>query len=297
RETLLNRPALYPPHGVEPNFNNPSTFRPQMLGVGISMFVIPTLAVAVRVYTKLVVLKKLALEGYLIISSWVSFPLYILVNQKGAGEHEWNLRVRDMIPFLYYLQIANTMYGIAIVLLKAAIIVQCLRVLVPTGFHTSTYWVLHALLSTHIIFYVIVTFIEIFNCSPRRKTWDPTVQGGHCMDGTATNISTAVINTASDLILVVIPQIIIWRLNIAIQKKWALSGLFLVGLLACAASTVRMYYSIFLGHFIRVGRDYTWGATMMGLSTTVEICCGFLAVCMPTIPCFFKHEPVNSAMS
>ena len=62
RDYLLNLPALEPPPNVQANFVDPPIIRSQMLGVIISMLVLSTIAVAVRLYTKLVVIKILALE-------------------------------------------------------------------------------------------------------------------------------------------------------------------------------------------------------------------------------------------
>jgi hypothetical protein len=50
-----------------------------------------------------------------------------------------------------------------------------------------------------------------------------------------------------------------------------------------------MYYSIDLYR----NKDFTWGATMMGLWVPVEICCGFLAACMPVFPRFFNQQPFS----
>jgi hypothetical protein len=62
REMLLNMPAMQHPPGVTPDFVSPSTYRPEMLGVLVSMFLIATIAVVIRTYTKLVVVKRLAME-------------------------------------------------------------------------------------------------------------------------------------------------------------------------------------------------------------------------------------------
>ena len=208
------------------------------------------------------------------------------------------------------MEIASTIYGLVVLQIKAAIILQCLRVLVPTGVRTATYWILWTLMWAHVVFYVICTFIEIFLCNPRAKAWDPTILEGHCMNSSAVNIAAAAINTASDLILVVIPQIIIWRLNMSIEKKWAVSVVFLIGLLyvhnlcsslktpltifrACTASAVRMYYSIEL----LTNKDFIWVATLMGMWVEVEVCCGFLVACIPVFPRFFKNERIFSSMA
>ncbi|KAF2821601.1 hypothetical protein CC86DRAFT_410694 [Ophiobolus disseminans] len=294
REMILNKPALEPPLGVEHDFSASPHFRSEMLGVNISMLLLATFAVMIRIYTKMVILKKMAIEDYLIIAAWLMYTAgyhtinFIMLNMKGAGEHQWNVHVRDLIPFAYYLMIESAIYGLVVMQIKAAIILQCLRVLVPTGIRNVSYWVFHVLLWAHVIFYMICMFVEIFMCSPRSKAWDPTVLTGHCMDSKAVNTAAAAINTASDLILVLIPQVVIWGLNMPTRRKWAVSVVFLVGVLASAAAAVRMYYCIDLYRT----KDYTWGVTMMGLWVHVEVGLGFLVACIPVFPRFFKQQPI-----
>ena len=43
------------------------------------------------------------------------------------------------------------------------------------------------------------------------------------------HIVSASINTASDLIIVILPQPVIWRLELTRKRKWGLSAVFLLG--------------------------------------------------------------------
>src|SRR5437762_2854574 len=72
---------------------------------------------------------------------------------------------------------AQIMYALSIVPLKAAIILQCLRVFVPDGIRDSTFWISHLLLWANTIFYITVIFVETFSCSPRAAIWDVTIKG------------------------------------------------------------------------------------------------------------------------
>lgn len=107
RDAILNMPALAPPPGVVPNFIDPPTNRPVMLGVCISMFVIMTLAVAIRTYTKLALMKRLALEDCefesafaarfltidvdLIISAWVGLEIERLVYWSDISRRSYHM--------------------------------------------------------------------------------------------------------------------------------------------------------------------------------------------------------------
>lgn len=55
-------PALQPPTGVIPNFDDPFSFYPWILAIGIISMVLMTLAVIIRIYTKLVIMKPMQHE-------------------------------------------------------------------------------------------------------------------------------------------------------------------------------------------------------------------------------------------
>ena len=64
-------PAMMPPAGHTPNFVNPETMHPVVVAVAITTMVLMTLAVAIRTYTKAVILRDMHLEEYLAIIATV----------------------------------------------------------------------------------------------------------------------------------------------------------------------------------------------------------------------------------
>ena len=74
------------------------------------------------------------------------------------------------------------------------------------------------------------TFAALFRiCTPVARNWDKSVSGS-CGDETALLLWTAIINAALDVIIVVLPVPIVWRLNMAVQKKIAILATFALGL-------------------------------------------------------------------
>lgn len=61
-EDISQLPALAPPAGVVSNFVDPFTFYPWILAIGIISMVLMTLAVAIRIYTKAVILRAMKHE-------------------------------------------------------------------------------------------------------------------------------------------------------------------------------------------------------------------------------------------
>ena len=71
-------------------------------------------------------------------------------------------------------------------------------------------------------------FINIFQCVPIRSLWDPTVKG-RCLNYGSTSLSASLLNVATDFVILALPLPLIWKLQIAKDKKWALTGTFAIG--------------------------------------------------------------------
>jgi hypothetical protein len=63
REKFLNGPALAPPPGVVAGFDQPRVLSQAALyGIAVMMFILATSTVAIRVYTKAFMVKKLSID-------------------------------------------------------------------------------------------------------------------------------------------------------------------------------------------------------------------------------------------
>jgi hypothetical protein len=82
----------------------------------------------------------------------------------------------------------------------------------------------------NILYYVPATFLEIFQCVPRRKIWNPAVPGV-CHKGGKTAVAGSCVNFFSDLVILALPQLVIWRLNMSYKKKVGIALLFAFGVL------------------------------------------------------------------
>jgi hypothetical protein len=69
----------------------------------------------------------------------------------------------------------------------------------------------------------------IFACSPVKKTWSISIITGSCINRPAVYLSTAIANTVSDVILIIIPIRIIWRLHMRPVQKWGVIAMFSIG--------------------------------------------------------------------
>ncbi|KAF2105569.1 hypothetical protein BDV96DRAFT_509151 [Lophiotrema nucula] len=286
---LLELPALEPPAGVVPNFDNPPARRDMALGITIPCLSVTVVVTLLRLYVKTFIVKKWHLEDWLLpVAFGFSIGLYTPVLHAytvAPVVHQWDLRLRSIQPFQLDFHVGAIFYDVTMLALKACILIQFLRIFVPRGERNFTFWATHVLLWSNTIFYTIIVLIEIFGCHPMKKAWDPLVVGGHCVNAPITYLVEQTFNFVLDALILIWTQVIIWRLHMTIKKKMQLGVLFFAGLLACIAAG----FSIYINVRIFTTTDQTYWAALMALATLPETTSGFLVLCLPVVPKFVKH--------
>lgn len=131
-----------------------------------------------------------------------------------------------------YLHVVSVMYGITVFFIKLSILLQYLEIFAAKT-RGIFFWTCHALIWLNFAVYVISTFMEIFPCSPLSKSWDPLLaHSGHCaINVLVLNVVAAAANSLSDIIILILPQPVIWNLQMHFKKRLAVSAVFSIGLL------------------------------------------------------------------
>jgi len=114
-------------------------------------------------------------------------------------------------------------------LTKLSILLQLLHIFAPAH-QGAVYYLCHFLIWFNGLFYISTMFVGIFQCTPREKFWNPLLPG-HCVNINTVNIVTATINAASDLVLLLLPIICVWQLQMSQRKKLGVSAVFATALL------------------------------------------------------------------
>lgn len=94
---LANIPAMLPPPGHTPNFDNPEDMHQTVFAVGVATMILTVTALAIRIYTKAVILKEMRAEE----CKWLGFPrLETMLTgdracySRNRGHHHLGLHVR-----------------------------------------------------------------------------------------------------------------------------------------------------------------------------------------------------------
>lgn len=104
------------------------------------------------------------------------------------------------------MNLAETLYGPTIFLVKMSILVQYLQMFAP---HRTVdkfmFWGSWSVILTSFAFYTADTFLTIFACTPRENIWNQFNPGDYCIDYHAVIFATGFFNIISDLAILLLP--------------------------------------------------------------------------------------------
>lgn len=120
----------------------------------------------------------------------------------------------------------------AIFSVKTVILTQYLNIFCPSK-KAPRWKVIVSLIVANAIFFTILFFLEIFQCIPRPKIWNPSIPGS-CINIEQTFIASGVINVCDDFTILILPISWIWRLQSPLRKKIGICVVFCTGVLYVA---------------------------------------------------------------
>ncbi|RYP84725.1 hypothetical protein DL770_005177 [Monosporascus sp. CRB-9-2] len=128
QEAILNGPAHAPPPGVIPNFEDPPNNNTSGVAAASSLL-------SLDMYSHHSSPDRYCLwsanEVYQFLSVAFFGCIYHIVFQVGFFVHQWDIRVRDLPVLFYDVHLASDFYVVAIMLYKAAILLEWMRIFVP----------------------------------------------------------------------------------------------------------------------------------------------------------------------
>ncbi|KAI1209623.1 uncharacterized protein F4807DRAFT_84421 [Annulohypoxylon truncatum] len=295
---ILEGPALDPPPGEVSDFANPGGSHSLGYGIVILTGVLASLTVFIRLVTRHS-LRNIQIEDAFLIIALGLFAGLEYVNYAGSISpgvkvHQWNVQFKYLERWQYLLHLASIFYGLTVMFLKLAILVDWLHIFVPLGQRNAIFWTIHTLIWCNIIYYVSGTFIEIFRCTPRQKFWDPLFEDGSCpVNIEANNFSSGILNLISNLAILAVPQWVIWNLQMTTAKRAGISFLFLIGIFAIACGVARIIYL----SKVLDANDATYYLSLVGLWGLGEVAAGFMIMGIPALPRATKMIPFSESVA
>lgn len=239
--------------------------------------------------------KQWGIDDYLCIFAAVITTLFcaFLVRQYSNpvyGRHFWDIPLSALdFDYMGMLVIVLVLYAMAAMFTKISLFALYLRIFSPSKASKRMIWGGLIVIS---IFYTVSALITLIYCVPHPGDggWGSTKSLTRCatpqMQITA---ASGVVGTVTDFYVMAIPLARVLQLKLTPKKKFAIAGIFLTGLLACAFSIVGVWTRFVL--LDATTPDYTWlSATAQGLSA-IELNIGLICCCLPLLPVVFKSLP------
>ncbi|KAI5918540.1 hypothetical protein F4810DRAFT_715339 [Camillea tinctor] len=282
RSLDLEAPLVPPPDGVQSNFDNPANGNATMNGVVSTSLAFTIIALAVHAFGK--TRNQLHIEDYLIIPALAAFItchifIYRITATTGYFVHGWDIQVKDQSWHLFNIYITTTTYNVVMILLKAAILFQWARIFTPSK-RGIFFWLCYSVAAANAIFYLVTILTDLLYCSPVQYHWDKTIAGGHCGNDDLLSPLSAAINVALDIIILILPQRVIWRLHMSLRKKIGVAFVFVAGILCIISASVRLSFAIQL---LTAG-DYAYDASFEIICGSLEMTFAFLTFALPSVP-------------
>ncbi|OGM47030.1 hypothetical protein ABOM_003736 [Aspergillus bombycis] len=248
---------------------------------------ISTCCVCMRMYTKLLITKAPGWEDFTCFFAWLGLIVYAVMTfetgKHGSGLHRWEVSPSDLREFLKLANACQIIYGPIIFVTKLSILLLFLRVF-ALSCRSVTYFLIQLLIWLNFLFYLADTVVKIFECTPRSKIWDEHVPG-HCININVPILAASIFNLVSDFLILLLPIVCVWRLQMTFKKKICTSAVFVAGIFGCISSVMRLVVSI--PNSTATDNTFVWFPEL--LWTAAEITSGIIASCLPALPTFLRH--------
>ncbi|KAJ5266942.1 hypothetical protein N7478_009750 [Penicillium angulare] len=174
-----------------------------------------TSSLAMRIYTKTLVMRKFWWDddGY-----W----------HGGIGFHITELAPTTIIILEKVVLAAAIIYIPCLAFAKLALLMLYYRLLNTFTGWKYTLYVLAFIISGYSL---ALSLALIFACNPLQKGWDGTILRGSCINRPAVYLATAITNTVSDIVLILIPVKVVWGLRMRLIPKLGVAVIFGIGCL------------------------------------------------------------------
>ncbi|OHW99307.1 integral membrane protein [Colletotrichum incanum] len=287
--------AAPPPPGQTPNFDHPQDERYTIhMTFMILAQVVVTTFLLIHVYVKLLGVKSFRLEDY------SQFDAQILTesgvynmsqhNQLhfGEGFHIWEIRASSYTELQKSFYVGTIVFSPAAFFTKAAILLLVVRIF---AVERTTARILYTILAFFLICHIIAQLAKTLVCIPIQANWDPTVPNVRCINQTKVFAYDTSLGIISDLTILAVPIILMWKLQIPGYRKAKFVGILSAGGVAVAVTICRLALLFRFQNTTDPTVDFVtidWTAISTG-----EVTIGLVCAAFPSINYLLKQRTVN----
>lgn len=256
-----------------------------------------TLFVAARMVSRIGIVRRVGWDDYIIVLAWlISMFLSLTIDmatRRGLGRHDVDID-RQYLPGLRMCEyVFSILYNPALMATKTSILVFYLRLAKNTQkVLRMASWAVLAVVN---VAGTILTFMNIFQCTPMRAAWDITVESAKCLPLLTEFICSAPVNIVTDLAILALPIPVLTGMRLPPRQKTILIFTFALGIFVTVVDVVRIYYLQQAVGMVPVNpsdnpsaiygqsSNFPWNASLSLMWSAVEVNVGIICGCIPTL--------------
>ncbi|KAF8849314.1 MFS general substrate transporter [Acephala macrosclerotiorum] len=266
--------------------------------VTTTTFVLATVFVVSRLISRFGILRNRTADDWVIILAWfIAFGLSFSIDwgtAKGLGRHDVDIP-ESWRPSLRRSEYAFTiLYNPALMATKTSILIFYLRMSKNTQnmLRIASY----VTLAVVNIAGVVLTFLNVFQCSPVSAAYDPKQTSNKCTSITTLYLCSAPVNIITDLAILVLPIPVLTGMRLPQRQKTVLVFTFTLGVFVTIVDVIRIYYlqqavdnQVVAHQQLGTGTDFAWNAATALMWSAVEVNVGIICACIPTLKPLVKR--------
>ncbi|TVY40375.1 Satratoxin biosynthesis SC1 cluster protein [Lachnellula occidentalis] len=285
----MSAPAYAPPQTLDR--------APVVITILGTFLTLSTIAIILRIYCRLVVVKSIGLDDYFILFSWVGYVFFVAFGiasaYHGSGVHTTHLDPANVPIGVEWWWVCEPVYVVANMGLKASIGVLLLKIAV-SKIHRAIIWTV--LIVTE-VYCVVFFFLFVFQCTPVNYFWTRySGATGHCINPIITINAVyaySAISCWADWTISILPVFLVWNLQMNSRTKVSVACILLVCAIASTATIIRIPYI----KGLKNETDFLYAVTDFAIWSTTETGIGITACCAATLRPLFVSFFANKGSS
>ncbi|MCJ1431485.1 hypothetical protein MMC27_000838 [Xylographa pallens] len=271
--------------GPDGSIDDPNADKgPLLVNVSAAMVALSCIAVFLRFLARRISRTPVLADDFLLIAAlpftWATAANTIYgVVHNNLGTHLQLDDLSNVKSFLLALYVFAICYSIGLAIIKFSILAFLFRV-----FHVPTFKLPLSITAVIITLTTVASLCTaIFSCHPIHGFWDLETPST-CIDPLKFYFAQAIPSIITDIILLILPLPLVWKLKVTKSQKWGVSAVFLVGGFVTICSIIRLVRLI----QTQDNLDFTWGLSDPALWSTVEMHIFVCCACLPSTWCLVK---------
>ncbi|KAI2603188.1 uncharacterized protein GGS25DRAFT_528232 [Hypoxylon fragiforme] len=249
---------------------------------------IASVIVALRFWAKRLIRQSFGLDSYLCLAALIVHHIllagsFVCILQGGLGR---DMRItatenpHSVVVLYQAIYVSELAYTYCSPLIKLSVLAFYRRIFPTPAMKLGT----NILASACIAWCIAITILDFVECRPLKAFWFVELQAlptTKCLDPILCFLANSIANSIIDFFTLTLPIREVFKLQITTWKKIQISGVFLMGGMALAASLVR---TVSTGIIWKQGiSNFTKQFFVSGVATVIEIYVAIIGSCLPTL--------------